>query len=303
MKVVFLGTPEFALKPLEAIMRSKHELLAVVSQPDRAKDRKGRLIPTPVSAFATSNGYKVFQFSSINREGESILKELNPDIMVTAAYGQILTERILSIPRYGIINVHASLLPLYRGASPIQTCLLNGDKQTGVTIMQTERGLDCGAILSQEAIDIAKYETAGELSARLSELGAKILIDVLDNYTSIKGKKQDETRVTKCAMIDKKDVKINWSESNNTVCNLIRAMNPSPIAFCEFVNENVKIYKAVLADEQGKVGEVLSAKKRLIVACGSGSVEILQLQLPGKKVVTASDFLLSGKIKTGDVFN
>ena len=229
MRIVFLGTPDFAVKPLEAILNSHHEVLAVVTQPDKPVGRKGIITPCDVKVFAESKGVKTLSYNKIRLEGVDDLKGLNPDIMVTCAYGQILSKEILDIAKHGVINIHASLLPKYRGSAPIQWAIINGETQTGVTIMQTDVGVDTGDIIKSVSLEISPTETAGELFDRLSILGAQTIVGVLDdiengNITKIK---QDESLATHVGMLKKEDGKLDFTKSTADLVNLIRGINPS----------------------------------------------------------------------------
>ncbi len=304
MKIVFLGTPDFAVKPLEALINSRHEVLAVVTQPDKPVGRKAIITPCDVKVYAQSRGVKTLSYNKIRLEGVEDLKALNPDIMVTCAYGQILSKEILEIAKHGVINIHASLLPKYRGSAPIQWSIINGDTQTGVTIMQTDVGVDTGDILKAVSLDILENETAGELFDRLSVLGAKTIVSVIDdiengNITPIK---QDETIATHVGMLKKEDGKLDFSKSTKDIINLIRGLNPWPIAFTNLKDKTLKVYSATPCDFKGCAGEVLFAdiKNGLIVATGDGAIKINELQLEGGKKMTARDFLVGNKLSKGD---
>lgn len=281
----------------------KHTITAVVSQPDRAKDRKGNLLPTPLKKYAVENGIKVYQFERIKKSVDE-LKAIDADIFITAAYGQILSQEIIDLPRYGIVNVHTSLLPRYRGSSPIQSAILNGDKVTGVTIMQTDVGMDTGDIILSQSVTIGD-KTAGELTEELIEVGASLLAEALDEIeagTAVKVK-QDESGATKCKMIKDEDALINWLDSAENIYNKIRAFNPSPIAYSTLNGERIKIYRATLSDENGEAGQVLKAdKKGIVVGCGKGAINITSLQPSGKKVMDVAAFLNGKRLNRGEHF-
>lgn len=281
----------------------KHTITAVVSQPDRAKDRKGNLLPTPLKKYAVENGIKVYQFERIKKSVDE-LKAIDADIFITAAYGQILSQEIIDLPRYGIVNVHTSLLPRYRGSSPIQSAILNGDKVTGVTIMQTDVGMDTGDIILSQSVTIGD-KTAGELTEELIEVGASLLAEALDEIeagTAVKVK-QDESGATKCKMIKDEDALINWLDSAENIYNKIRAFNPSPIAYSTLNGERIKIYRATLSDENGEAGQVLKAdKKGIVVGCGKGAINITSLQPSGKKVMDVAAFLNGKRLNKGEHF-
>ena len=305
MKVIYLGTPEFAVKPLEKIINSDlHEVVAVVCQPDRPVGRKAIVTPPPVKVVAEKYGIPVLQFEKIRNGGAEELKKFNADIMVTCAYGQILSQEIIDLPRYGIVNVHTSLLPRYRGSSPIQSAILNGDKVTGVTIMQTDVGMDTGDIILSQSVTIGD-KTAGELTEELIEVGASLLAEALDEIeagTAVKVK-QDESGATKCKMIKDEDALINWLDSAENIYNRIRAFNPSPIAYSTLNGERIKIYRATLSDENGEAGQVLKAyKKGIVVGCGKGAINITSLQPSGKKVMDVAAFLNGKRLNRGEHF-
>lgn len=307
MRIVFLGTPDFAVQSLKALISSSHEIVAVVTQPDKPAGRKSVLTPSPVKTTALENGLKVLQYEKISRDGVDDLKALAPDIMVTCAYGQILSRAVLEVAPKGVINVHASLLPKYRGAAPIQYAILNGERETGVTIMQTEEGLDSGDILAVSKVEIGEEETAGELFDRLSEIGAKLLIETLDriekgNITPIK---QDDSQATYVRMIKKQNALIDWSRPAEELHNFVRGMDPWPVAFTYLNGKTLRIYKVEALKEEldGVPGEAVVCDKKLIVKCGKGLLKINELQIEGGKRMNAYDFLLGRRIALGDILN
>lgn len=304
MKVIFLGTPDFAVKPLRAIIGSQnHQVVGVVTQPDRPVGRKNIITPPPVKVVANEYNIPVFQYEKIRAEGVDDLKSLNADIMITCAYGQILSREIIDICRHGIINIHASLLPKYRGAAPIQYAIINGEKTTGVTVMQTEEGLDTGDILEAFETPIGETETAAELFERLSNLGAQNICAVLDKIESgnIVKTKQDDCLATVVKTIKKEDAFVDFSKNCETVKNLINGMNPWPVAYTFFGGKKLKFYRAGVALGQGEIGEVIRADKKLVVACGEGAVEILEIQEEGGKAMSALSYLNGRKLKVGDI--
>lgn len=311
MKIIFLGTPEFSVPSLKAIHSSSHELIAIVSQPDRVSSRGNKVILSPVKEYALENNIPIFQFDKISRDGVESLKSLEPDLMVTASFGQILSQEIIDIPKYGIINVHASLLPNYRGASPIQTAILNGDSYTGVTIMQTEAGLDTGDIIKTARVEILPNETAGELSARLANVGSELLMEVIEDFATDQVERipqpHIDAKVTR--RIHKEEGKIVWEQSAKEIKAKILAYNPSPIAFTYLGDVPVKIYRAKQADEEMETNEAVgtilpasSPKKGVFVQCGAGVIELLEVQFPNSKVQKATDALNGRKFKVGDRF-
>lgn len=314
MRIIFLGTPDFAVDSLDALVKSNHEVLAVVTQPDKPTERGNKIEFSAVKKYAIAYNIPLFQFPKISRDGVIDLKALAPDLIVTVAYGQILSQDILSIPKYGIINVHASILPKYRGASPIQTAIIHGDTETGVTIMKTEIGLDTGDIIDAVKTPIFDTETAGELSDRLAKLGATLLLEVIEKiengtatYT-----KQEQFNATVTTKISKNDTVINWEKSSREIKNLVLGANPNPVARTLLGDTLVKIYRAKQADieldddmKNAEVGTILSAssvKKGVFVRTGDGAVELLEMQLPGGKILPAKQLLNGRKINVGDTF-
>lgn len=314
MRIIFLGTPEFAIDSLDALVQSKHDVIAVITQPDKPTERGNKIEFSCVKKYALANNIPLFQFPKISRDGVIDIKTLNPDLMVTAAYGQILSQDILSIPKYGIINVHASILPKYRGASPIQSAIIHGDNETGVTIMKTEIGLDTGDIIDVVKTPIFDTDTAGDLSSRLSILGANLLLDVIEKiengtatYT-----KQEQFDATVTTKISKSDAVINWEKSTREIKNLIHGTNPNPIARTLFNDDLIKLYRAKQAEielddeclnlECGTILPISSAKKGVFVRTGDGAIEILEMQMPGGKILPAKQVINGRKINTYDKF-
>ncbi len=306
MRLIFLGTPDFAVPSLKKIAQSKHEIIAVVTQPDRPRNR-GVLTPSPVKQAALELGLNVLQYEKISREGLQDIKNLNPDIMVTCAFGQILSRDLLAVPKYGVINEHASLLPKYRGSSPIQWCVINGEKETGVTIMQTAYEVDSGDILFADKTAIAEDETAGELFDRLSLLASDSIIKALDLIESASATfiPQDHSQATFCKLLSKADGKIDWSKSASEIKNFVRGMNPWPCAFTSLDGKIYKIHKVSVCecDCSGSCGEIVKCdKNNLIVACGNGFVNIDIIQAPNAKKMCVKDYLLGHKIEQNKVF-
>lgn len=304
MKIVYLGTPDFAVEPLKKLIEcNKHQILAVITNPDKPVGRKQILTACPVKQFALDNGLKVLSYDKIRVEGVEDLIVLNPDVMVTCAFGQILSQEIIDIPKFGVINIHASLLPKYRGASPIHYAILNGEKQTGVTIMRTDIGIDTGDIITQKAINIGENETCGELFDRLSILGSNMITDALDLIESgrVTYVKQDDSISTTTKMVKKQHALINWEDDNERVFNTIRAFNPAPVAYTIYNGEPLKIYTAEKGCLSGAPGTVLRADSVLEIACGKGSIIIKKLQKAGSKAMEIKDFLLGSHINVGEV--
>ena len=300
MRIIFLGTPDFSVSCLDALINSKHEVVAVVTQPDKARNRMVVSF-SPVKEEALKHNIKVLQYDKIRVEGVDDLKALQPDLMVTCAYGQIISQEILDIPKYGVINVHASLLPKYRGSAPIQWAILNGEKETGITIMQTALGVDSGDIILQEKIAIKENETAGELFDDLAKIAPSVLMKAIDLIESGKATftKQDESKATHFPMLKKEDGHINWTENGQSIINKIYGLNPWPSAYSTLDGKIFKIYKAHF--EEGTPTEV-GVIKDCKVACKDGYIVLEEVQIEGKKRMGVSEFL-RGCSLNGQVLN
>ncbi len=304
INLIFMGTPDFSVPALKSLINCKDiNVLAVVTNHDKPVGRKQILSPSPVKVCGVENNIKVLQYDKIRLEGYEDIKSLSPDIIVTCAFGQILSQEILDIPRFGVINIHASLLPKYRGASPIHFAIQNGEKQTGITIMKTEYEVDSGDIICQESIDILDKETTGELFERLSILGANMIVEAVKNVVSgnVNYIKQDHEKATFTKMIKKDMAKIDWNKDANFIYNQIRAFNPSPIAFTFLGGEMLKIYSAKIGDKKGACGEVISFKDNLEIACKNGSIIVEEVQKAGGKRMNIKDFLRGSKILEGTI--
>ncbi|MCI9642777.1 MAG: methionyl-tRNA formyltransferase [Eubacterium sp.] len=305
MNIVFMGTPDFAVPCLEKLIKSENcNVLAVFTQPDKKVGRKQLLTPPPVKVLAVQHNIPVYQPVTLkNEDAFETIRKLNPDLMVVVAYGKILPKRILDYPKFGCINVHASLLPKYRGAAPIQWAVLNGDKKTGVCVQQMDIGIDTGDILFTEETDIGINETSEELFERLSVIGADALIKTIDLI--IKGQTnpvpQPAGDFGYASMIDKSMSNIDWSKSAFEVHNQIRGLQSWPCASTVINGKNVKVHKSVLSSEKGnEAGKVVNNKNVVTVSCGDGNcIDILELQPDGKKRMDAKSFLAGNKIETG----
>lgn len=302
MKIVFAGTPDFALAPLQAIVEAGYNVVAVVTQTDKPQGRKGILTPPPVKAWAEKQGIPVFQPVKIRDEVET-LRSFGGDVMITCAYGQILTQDVLDSFSMGVYNIHASLLPKYRGASPIQWAVLNGEKESGVTIMKTELGLDTGDILLQKSLLVGN-DTAGQLFDRLSVLGAECIkeaLPLLESGSFTLTPQTGEANVVK--KIKREDAHVDFSKTAEEIVCLIRGMNPSPIAFA-FVNDQViNLFNAEKISYEGdeENGTILTdlPKQGLTVKCAGGAIKLTEVQLAGGKRMKASDFLNGRKVSKG----
>ncbi len=311
MKIVFAGTPEFAVAPLKNIIESGFEVVGVVTQTDKPQGRKGTLTPPPVKTLAEEYGIPVLQPEKIRDEAES-LRALGGDVLVTCAYGQILTQAVLDVFPKGVWNIHAGLLPKYRGASPVQSCIIAGERETGVSVMKTELGLDCGDILLVKTTEIAQEETAGELSARLSVLGSELIVDALTLLESGEYSltPQGEEGVQTVRKLNKEHALVSFARGGKEIVDLIRGMNPAPVAYTLLNGEKVNLYRAKIARLEGeegewaRLGEVLfdKPKKGLVVKCKEGAVELLEVQAAGGKKMSGGDFLNGRKAKKGDSF-
>ena len=307
MKIVFAGTPDFAVFPLKNLIERGFEVVGVVTQADKPQGRKGVLTPPPVKTVALSYGLPVLQPQKIKEE-ITALRALGGDFLVTCAYGQILPQDVLDSFPLGVWNIHAGLLPKYRGASPIQSCILNGEKETGVCVMKTELGLDAGDILCVEKTDIREVETYGELSERLSFLGGELIVKALNalqsgNFTLTP---QEEDGINVVRKIHKEQAQIHFSDKADTIVNLVRAMNPAPVAYTQVNGNKLNVYRAEKTefDAEGEIGEIVCdiPKKGLIVKCADGYIKLTEVQASGGKKMSGSDFLNGRKVKKGDLF-
>lgn len=304
MKIVFAGSPEYALPALGALYE-KHSVVGVITQPDRPVGRKKILTPTPVKSFALGRGIPVLDYPKI-REHVAEVRALGGDVMITCAYGQILSKEILHSFPSGVWNLHASLLPKYRGASPVQAAILAGEKYTGVTVMRTEEALDSGDILLVKRCEVGD-KTCGELSAELSVLSAEAALEAV-GYIS-RGEPQvlmqDQSRATYCKKIKKEDARISFADAAAAV-RLINAMSPSPLAYCFANGVQLNIYKAVQVSCgcDGRAGEVVRADRGgIVVKCGEGALSIVRAQFAGGKPLSACDIVNGRKIKAGDILD
>ena len=306
MKIIFMGTPDYAAAALEALLEAGHEVTAVVTQPDRAKGRSGQVQCTPVKECAVRHGIAVLQPVRVKApEAVEELKKYEADVYVVAAFGQILSKEILALPRFGCVNIHASLLPKYRGAAPINQCIIDGEQETGVTIMQMDAGIDTGDILTQKKVIIEDKETAETLFDKLSQAGAALIVETLPMLErgEITPVKQDESLAGYVKMMDKSQGKIDWTRDAVSVERLVRGLNPWPSAYTCCQGKTVKIWRsdAVAAVEAAQQpGTIVSVGKDFFdVACGSGNLRIYELQLEGKKRMDTKSFLLGNPWRAG----
>lgn len=309
MKIVFMGTPEFAAGALEALIEAGHEITAVVTQPDKAKGRSKELQFPPVKETALAHNIPVLQPIRIKRPEEiEELKKYEADIYVVAAFGQILSQEILDMPKYGCLNIHASLLPKYRGASPIQSVILDGEEETGITIMQMDAGIDTGDMLLKKSIGIDAEDTYESLHDKLKVLGGEAIVEALEllETGALVPEKQDHDKSSHVKMITKEMGNIDFAKSAKEIDCLVRGLNPWPSAFTFYKGKQMKIWKVsveetAVSEAPGTVMQV--TKNEIKVACGTGAIAITELQLEGKKRMTAHDFLLGVKVQVGDKFS
>ena len=304
-----MGTPDFAVGSLQALCESgKHEILAVVTQPDRPKGRGNKLLQTPVKEYALAQGLTVYQPQKVKTlEFVELLHGLQPELIVVAAFGQFLSKEILELPKYGCINVHASLLPKYRGAAPIQYAIIKGEKESGVTIMQMDIGMDTGAMLDKVVVPIAENTTMGELHDALREQGATLLLQVIDKIAvgTAVAEPQDDAQATYATLLDRSMEHIDWSKTAQEVHNLIRGFNPAPSTFTKLPNgKSLKIWGSKMTDKSSAAaaGTVIeTGKHSFFVACGEGVLEITEVQPESKKRMPAQVFLNGRGVQEGDL--
>lgn len=311
LKVIFMGTPDFAVSSLERLIAEGHEVVGVFTQPDKPKGRKHILTPPPVKECALLHHIPVYQPESL-KHGEAlpILEQTQPDVIVVAAFGMLLKSDVLDFPKYGCINVHASLLPKYRGAAPINACILNGEKETGVTTMQMNEGLDTGDILLSETVAIGENETAGELFDRLAVLGGTVLAKTLEALEAgtLTRTPQDDAQSSYAGMLSKADSPVDWTRTAGQVHDQIRGLSPWPGALTTRDGSQLKLHRSVLAPDMTDAatgltdpGALFAEKGRLFVRCGDGSyVELLEVQPQGSRAMDTKSYLLGHPVEPGD---
>lgn len=306
MRIVFMGTPDFAVPSLQALIDAGHDVCAVYTQPDKPQGRKQILTAPPVKTLALEHDIPVFQPNTLKNEDEQArLRELAPEVIIVVAYGKLLPKAVLDIPPHGCINVHGSLLPRWRGAAPIQWAVIAGDEMAGVTTMQMAEGLDTGDMLLTYETKVGEKETAGELFDRLAQSGAELLTQTLVKLDEITPRPQDDAQSCYAHMLDKQMAVIDWSKSAHEIDCLIRGLNPWPIALTTLSGERLKVFAAEKANGRGEPGTVLEAdsKKGLTVACGEGALKLTEIQLVGGKRMKVNDFLRGHAIEVGTKLN
>ena len=303
MNIIFMGTPEFAVPSLKALIDSKYNVVGVVCQPDRPSGRGRKLTSPPVKILAEAYSIPVLQPEKIRTdEFFEEIKSLKPDLICVTAYGKIIPPNILEHPKYGCVNVHASLLPKYRGAAPINWAIINGEKTTGITTMLMDEGMDTGDILLKKEIEIGEDDTSIELSERLSQVGAKLLIETIEKGQNdeIVPIKQNDSEATSAPIIKKDVGRIDWNKSAGEIRNLIRGTQPWPGAFTSYNGKNLKIFKASVTSLKGNPGKVLvSDGGKLVIGSGQNSLDIIELQIEGGKRLKITDFLRGNNLETG----
>lgn len=304
MDILFMGTPEFAAQCLKALAEnSDNKIVGIISQPDKPQGRHMELKPTPVKAYALEHGIKVYQPETLAKEAVlPILQELNPELIAVVAYGKILPEYILNFPKYRCVNIHASLLPRFRGAAPIQRAVMAGDKKSGVTAMYMEKGLDTGDMIIKAEIPIGEDMTAAQLHDELAILGGKVLLQTVERFKrgDFSAEKQDDSESCYAAMLTKSEGEIDWSKSCEEIYNHVRGLNSWPMSFSYLNGKRFVVDFVKKAQGSGKCGEILSAdEKGIKVACADGAVIIENVKFEGKKKMPVSDFLKGHKIETG----
>ena len=305
MRIVFMGTPEFAVPSLKALCDAGYDVVGVFTQPDRPKGRGNKVIASPVKQVAVEKGIPVCQPLRIRKDGVEDLRSLAPELCVTSAFGQILSQEILDIPRIGTINVHASILPRHRGSAPINWAILQGDEIVGVTTMMTDKGIDTGDMLLKAETPYIKGETAGELTVRMADLGAKLLIDTLKKLEDgiLVRIPQDHENMTYDPMLTKEMGIIDWTKPAADIVNRIHGLNPWPGCSTAIEGGRLKLLRAEVSEGKGQPGEIIIAdpKQGLVIAAGEGAVSIAQLQAPGGKPMNSKDYLRGHPMAVGTV--
>ena len=305
MKLIYMGTPLFSLAPLKALKEHGFEITLLITQPDRRRGRKMQITYSELKTYALENDIEVFQPEDVNSP-ESIekIKNTDADVIVVASYGQIIKEEILYMKKYHAINIHASLLPKYRGAAPVQAAIINEDKLTGITLMKMSKGLDTGNILIKREIVISNDDTADTLTMKLSNLGAEMIVDYLnDLHTLDEGTPQDDAKSSYVKMIKKEDAFIDFSESASKTEHIVRAMQPWPVAFTTYKGENMKIFSAAIVKDTSdkKIGTILNVNEDgILIKCKDDAIIISEVQMPNKKRMKVSDYIRGNKIEIGE---
>ena len=308
-RLIFMGTPQFAVPTLEALIQKGHRILAVVTQPDRPKGRGRKQVPSPVKELAVTHQIKVLQPQKVSDDHFcDQIREMEPDMAIVVAFGQILKENLLTIPGWGVINIHASLLPKYRGAAPIQWAILNSESKIGLTVMRMDEGLDTGPILFQKEVPILEDETAGQLHDRLSQLAGQVIIEALTDMakTQVKEIPQDDSLASYASKIERRDSLVDWKQPATKISCLIRALDPRPGAYTLLESKQIKLFSSTVVDSSGLDGVpgrvVRHTKEAIHVDTGQGMIGIREIQYPGKKRLSIPDFLRGFPLPEGTIF-
>ncbi len=307
MKIIFAGTPEFAVPALAALIDAGHEVVMVLTQPDRPAGRGMKLKPSPVKVLAEQHGLRVFQPETLKDVAvQAQIAAVNADVMIVAAYGLIIPTVTLNAPRYGCYNIHASLLPRWRGAAPIHRSLLAGDAETGVTIMEVVPALDAGAMVSRGIVPITEFDTTQTLHDALSAIGAQLMVEAMATLAEkgeLPATPQDETLVTYAHKLEKAEAAIDWKKSAVEISRQVRGFNPFPVAQSQLKGEVCRIWMATAQAGQANAGEIISVQDGVLVGCGEGLLHITELQAPGGKRLSAQAFVQGHSLQVGDKFN
>ncbi len=304
MRVIFAGTPEFAVPALTALIEAGHEVVLVLTQPDRPAGRGMKLKASPVKELSRKHGLDVFQPETLkNEDAQRRIQAAQADVMVVAAYGLIIPTVVLNMPRQGCLNIHASLLPRWRGAAPIQRAMLADDAETGVTIMQVVPALDAGAMLKKVVIPITENDTAKTLHDALAEAGGHLMVQALAELETLVAEPQEASLVTYAAKLQKSEAPLDWTQNAAQISRQVRAFNPFPVAQASMRGEPWRLWFARAVDGQGKPGEIINLDRGITVACGQGALCIESLQRPGGKQLHWKDFLAGVSLEHGDCFD
>jgi methionyl-tRNA formyltransferase len=307
MKIIFAGTPEFAVPTLAALMQARYDIVMVLTQPDRQAGRGMQLKTSPVKSLALQHNLKVFQPQTLKTiEVQAQIEAVKADVMVVAAYGLIIPTKVLNMPKLGCYNIHASLLPRWRGAAPIHRALLAGDKETGVTIMEVVPALDAGAMVSKSIVPITDADTTQTLHDKLSKMGADLMVKALSELAKnsvLPSVSQDESLITYAHKLEKSEAAIDWQKSAMEISRQVRAFNPFPVATAQFRGETCRIWFAKALKGKAKAGEVVSLEGPILLGCGDDILEITELQMPGGKRQSAQQFVQGQHVKLGEFFS
>lgn len=304
MRVIFAGTPDFAVPALAALIKAGHEIVLVLTQPDRPAGRGMKLKASPVKELALQHGLDVFQPETLKDvDVQQRVAEVQADVMIVAAYGLIIPTVVLNMPRKGCLNIHASLLPRWRGAAPIQRAMLADDAETGVTIMQVVPALDAGAMLKKAAVPITENDTAQTLHDALADAGGRLMVEALEELDALVAEPQDEALVTYAAKLQKSEAPLDWAQDASQLARQVRAFNPFPVAQASMRGEQWRLWFARAVEGRGAPGEIIRLEGGIVVACGQGALSIETLQRPGGKQLSWKDFLAGVSLKRGDRFD